>query len=103
MATTFKIETREETIKKYRETFIENYSDRAFNFEEALAEFDADPENFNLEFYTLADVVVEKLKEHPDADNIRNFKGGTVFDPYNHNCNKWGWFCKPGHYPSITF
>ena len=99
MATTFKIETREETIKKYRETFVDNYAYRAFNFKEALAEFDADPENFNLEFYTLGDVVVKKLREHPDADNIRS----DMFNPYNHNCNTWGWFCKPGQYPSITF
>jgi hypothetical protein len=99
MATTFKIETREETIAKYREDFIDTYARRAFNFEEALAEFDKDPESFDMEFYTLGDVVVAKLKEHPNAENIRS----DMFYPYNHNCSNWGWFCKPGHYPSITF
>lgn len=96
---TFKIETREKTIAKYRERLIENYEDRAFNFEETLAEFDKDPEAFDMEFYTLADVVVAKLKEHPNAEHIRN----DMFQPYSHNCNNWGWFCKPGNYPSIKF
>lgn len=96
---TFKIEPREETIAKYREYFIDKYEKRAFNFEEALREFDKDPESFDMVFYTLADIVVEKLKEHPCKDEI----GTYVFDPCNHNCHEWGWFCKPGEYPTITF
>ncbi len=99
MSKNFKIETREETIARYRADFVEAYARTAFNFEEALREFDRDPESFDMEFYSLADVVVAKLKEHPHADSIKS----SMFEPYNHNCSTWGWFCKPGHYPSITF
>jgi hypothetical protein len=95
----FKVESREETVARYRERFIKKFEERAFNFKEALCEFDKDPESFNMVFYTLADVVIEKLKEHPYSKNIEPCK----FDPYNYNCDEWGWFCKPGEYPSIKF
>lgn len=96
---TFKIEPREETIAKYREFFIKKYENRAFNFEEALREFDKDPETFDMVFYTLADIVTEELNKHLYENDICLLD----VDPSNHKCDIWGWFCKPGEYPKITF
>lgn len=92
------LETREETIKNYRDWLVKEFSNRAFNMEEALMEFDSNPENFNMVFVSLADVVCDTLKTHPKINNISQEK----LNPGNHNCNYWGWFLRPdGRYPKI--